>query len=510
MTVSEHHLKLSLETAGIVLVSALALPTLTDPDLWGHLRFGLDIIAARQVPLADTYSFTSDRPWINHEWLSEVLMAASYSAFGTVGLIGLKFVLLAGFVATTWLALWLRGVGALWRFIAVAFVILASLALLHSIRPQLWSLLCTSTLLAMLSARRRSWLIATPFLFAVWVNSHGGWMIGLLVLVVWLAEECHAGAISGRVATLTVAACASATLANPYGYKLLMFIGETVRTTRDDVTEWLPVIESKPYLVIWVGSVVLLARAAAGRRAFHLIASLALAYLSWRVLRVTPFFALVTVVAALPWHKERIRPMVRTIPFRGRDRTIAAAMCAIVLAAAAVTWSVAAATSLSCIRILPDGPDQVAAAAIKRLELRGRMITWFDWGEYAIWQFGPTLQVSMDGRRETVYGPDTLQRHRSFIRAGFDGWPELETLRPDYIWLPRTLPAANFVVQRGWRPIISTQRSIVWTRDVNIVPATADSSQPERCFPGLAEPRSDQRADGSVAGRARGHTIIGN
>jgi hypothetical protein len=49
MTLHERHLKFSLEAAAILLVAALALPTQTDVDLWGHLRFGLDIIASKQV-----------------------------------------------------------------------------------------------------------------------------------------------------------------------------------------------------------------------------------------------------------------------------------------------------------------------------------------------------------------------------------------------------------------------------------------------------------------------------
>ena len=59
-----------------------------DPDLWGHLRFGLDVLAMRHLPTADPYSYTSDRPWVNYEWLSELVMGASYRAFGTWGLSG--------------------------------------------------------------------------------------------------------------------------------------------------------------------------------------------------------------------------------------------------------------------------------------------------------------------------------------------------------------------------------------------------------------------------------------
>src|SRR5450759_1399246 len=69
-----------------VLLLVLVAEGTADPDLWGHLRFGQDIVAAGGIPDADTYSFTSDRPWVNHEWLAEVLMAVAYDWFGRPGL----------------------------------------------------------------------------------------------------------------------------------------------------------------------------------------------------------------------------------------------------------------------------------------------------------------------------------------------------------------------------------------------------------------------------------------
>src|SRR4026209_377276 len=64
--------------------------TIADADLWGHLLFGRDILQLRGLPSRDAYSFTSDIPWTNHEWLAEVLSWASYSLGGSVGLVALK------------------------------------------------------------------------------------------------------------------------------------------------------------------------------------------------------------------------------------------------------------------------------------------------------------------------------------------------------------------------------------------------------------------------------------
>jgi hypothetical protein len=46
---------------GLLLVClAVMARTEADPDLWGHVRFGADIVAAQSVPRVDVYSFTSD------------------------------------------------------------------------------------------------------------------------------------------------------------------------------------------------------------------------------------------------------------------------------------------------------------------------------------------------------------------------------------------------------------------------------------------------------------------
>ena len=57
--------------------------TIADPDLWGHVRFGLDILETGRIVHADPYSYlTGEQPWINHEWLAEVVFYLLYRAGG--------------------------------------------------------------------------------------------------------------------------------------------------------------------------------------------------------------------------------------------------------------------------------------------------------------------------------------------------------------------------------------------------------------------------------------------
>src|SRR5262249_33646347 len=91
----------------IVQFVILALLSLTaaDADLWGHLTFGSDILTSGHVVQVDRYSFTSDLPWINHEWLAEIVMATGWRLGGSLGLVAVKLTLFWGagaFVLAAW------------------------------------------------------------------------------------------------------------------------------------------------------------------------------------------------------------------------------------------------------------------------------------------------------------------------------------------------------------------------------------------------------------------------
>src|SRR5262245_39968098 len=103
---SRTHARQSEEAAGVLIIRLTLLALLlgglarswADPDLWGHVRFGGDIIGSG-IPRTDHYSFTSDISWINHEWLAEVLMYASWVGGGGAGLVALKMLTIAGTLA---------------------------------------------------------------------------------------------------------------------------------------------------------------------------------------------------------------------------------------------------------------------------------------------------------------------------------------------------------------------------------------------------------------------------
>ena len=70
---------------------------LSDPDLWGHVLWGRELLAHGSLPRGNPYSYSAPGfLWLRHEWLSEVIMAAMFDKFGPFGLKLLKFTCTAG------------------------------------------------------------------------------------------------------------------------------------------------------------------------------------------------------------------------------------------------------------------------------------------------------------------------------------------------------------------------------------------------------------------------------
>ena len=128
--------------------------TTADPDLWGHLRFGLDLLETGRVVRPDPYSYlTAGVTWVNHEWLAEALMAVAWRAAGAfgspaTGLVLLKLAMVVAVVAIVYSHLLWRGLSA----IAAGTIVLAYLPVLlpwlGAVRPQMFTYVCFALTLA--------------------------------------------------------------------------------------------------------------------------------------------------------------------------------------------------------------------------------------------------------------------------------------------------------------------------------------------------------------------------
>jgi len=446
-----------------------------DPDLWGHLRFGLDALASGRLPITDPYSFTQDVPWINHEWLSEATQALAYRAGGVLGLVLLKAaVLAAAFLILTNAT---TGIDDRHRWWLLAAGIIGVAPAAFTMRPQIWTLLAIPLLWQMLDRR---WLLAVPVLFALWANLHGGWIVGMGVGGLWLvgraidswvtrarAGPAEAGPhVPLREAAALVTALA-ATLLNPYGWRLWRFLLTTVRPSRA-ISEWRPVWEQSDATsgLIWalIALVIVVPTIVRRRSSIAWAGALPAAWLgimSLFVARLVPLFGEVALLGlASAWREPAGRvlsdPPSKT-PHRIVDAIVGAAICVANLVPEA-----------RCLPIVADTwtPDVRAASALASPAAHGRLVLPFNWGEYAIWHFGPRLRVSIDGRRETVYSDRVVDIQSAAAHGLPPGLEHLRQTQPEYVWLPSDTGAgtAAWLSMNGYRIDVETGRSFVAVR----------------------------------------------
>lgn len=78
----------------LLFVSTLLIRKIHNYDVWWHLKTGQYIIEHQSIPELDPFSYTaSDRPWINHQWLADVLLYTTYKLSGFKGLVLLKTII---------------------------------------------------------------------------------------------------------------------------------------------------------------------------------------------------------------------------------------------------------------------------------------------------------------------------------------------------------------------------------------------------------------------------------
>lgn len=194
-----------------------------DPDFGWHLNSG-GYILGHGIPYHDIYTYTASAfPWIHHEWLSDVINVLIYNAGG--------FVLLGTFFAALWTAAVYLIAGKVKLREAVIVVLAAiSFASFVSIRDVVW----TTLLLSVIHRAYDKHYRILPFVFLLWANLHGGFVIGFVYLAWRITTERH------WPRAWVLPAVATATLVNPYGIRIYHEILTTLFDTglHHSIMEW--------------------------------------------------------------------------------------------------------------------------------------------------------------------------------------------------------------------------------------------------------------------------------
>ncbi len=249
----------SFPVAIVALVSMLGVLTVRsrvdDPDMWWHLKLGEVMWTSHTIPTTDTFSYTTNHhATIPHEWLSQLLIYAFYRCGGYSGLMLWLCLFMAAVIIAGYGLCWLYSGNAKVAFLGALTVWFFSTVGL-AVRPQMIGyLLLIVELLVLHLGRTRNprWFFALPPLFALWVNCHGSFLLGIGVGAIVLfcsffsfrSGSLVAARWEPRSRKMLMAAlllCAAALFVNPAGAKLVLYPFEIMLRSPvnlSEVTEW--------------------------------------------------------------------------------------------------------------------------------------------------------------------------------------------------------------------------------------------------------------------------------
>jgi len=395
---------------------------IAEPDIWWHLRNAAYLFQHHSFPSVDTYSFTAaGSPWMNFEWLSEVPFFLAFKAMGLQGLLLVYFSLLV----LIYIGVYHRScrAGADCKDATLATLLAIFLGVV-SIGPRtlLFGWLCMVGLLLVLDRFQRTgkclWLL--PPLFALWINLHGSWIFGVVVLVLTIASglvEGEWGLVVARRWTpgelkkllLALAASLAALFVNPFGYKLLLFpfdVTFRLRGAVQYVQEWQSVDfstgDGKLALIVILA---LLAAALLSRRRWKLDEVLLTAFALWAALSHARFLFLAGLVLV-----PILAPRLKLFPPYQRELDkpwLNAGIMAAVVGSLIFFFPSAA-------RLQQKVDEQYPTAALQfmqRQHLKGRIFNQYVWGGYMEWNT-PELKPFIDGRAFIFVYNGVLDDHR--------------------------------------------------------------------------------------------------
>lgn len=165
----------------------ISFQNISDLDYFFHIKTGEYILSNKTIPNTDPYSFTmTNKPWSNHEWLYQVMIYFTYHNFGFNGLFLFRII---PFILTFILLLFIIA-DIDWPI--GFFIIFFSMKIVYSrlvLRPDTFCFLFYIIFLLPFFYKKRWLLYLLPFIQVLWVNIHGFFYLGPIILGLYLLTK---------------------------------------------------------------------------------------------------------------------------------------------------------------------------------------------------------------------------------------------------------------------------------------------------------------------------------
>jgi hypothetical protein len=474
----------------MLVFSPLSAGLLRDADTGVHIRNGERIMATRAIPRTDSFSYTRHgKPWYAWEWLYDLVIAAIHHVSGLNGVILFN----AAIVSTTF--------ALLFRFVLIrsgnlavaAFLTLSALAAaqVHMLaRPHVLSWLLTvlwGECLCRFEDGQRSALLWLPPLTLLWVNLHGGFIVGLGLLGIFAAGRIWSTLTIPRdgdkekIVQLVVvlSGCLLTTLLTPYGYRLHVHVYQYLsnRFLMDNIDEFTsPNFHFAVYRYFELFIVLLIAGVALARDRLTTTGFLLLLFSLHAALYATRNIPIAVIIMSLvlgPLMTAAISPRseCQFVP-RWLHGTLAAGQgisdsmtrleeqlhghLAVLVVMAASLVLVMNGGRLFSRQILNAHFDEKvfpvkAAQFITQRSIRDHLFTSDVWGAYLIYKLYPATKVYFDDRHD-FYGEAFVREYGKAFLATRQWREPLDRYQVAWVLMPTDSPLSTVLREsRDWR-----------------------------------------------------------
>jgi len=496
---------------------ALAPRLLGDASVGWHIRNGERMLRTHSITRVDPFSVTmGGQTWYAWEWLYDAKIAGIHHWMGLNGVVFFTAVIIALTFALT-LRLCLRR-GADLPVAALLLALSLGVSMIHLFaRPHvlswlftvIWFQLLDSSESANLAASpRRLWYL--PALMLLWVNVHGGFVLGFALLGLYLlsaairyyrsrdGEESRSLAQRSKTLGIVTVASLAASLINPYGYELHVHVYRylTSRWLMNHIDEFLSPnfhgVAQQCFVAILLITIVALAAAHNKPSLSRVLVLLLATYSGLYAARSLPVSSLLfTLIVAPLWTQAltdarenenlslRLRAFVsRWQEFTGRVRNVELGFRGHLWPAAAVFLGV-----LVCAHQGRLGttqwmhahfdPKHIPVQATDTIVERGIREPIFapdSWGGYLIYRLYPENRVFVDDRHD-FYGVDFLRDYLKAIRLTPDWDKFLNEKHVNWALLPAGSALANMLEETTqWNVVYRDGTAVLLERKQLLAP----------------------------------------
>jgi hypothetical protein len=472
---------------GLILIGPKTLNI--DGDLGRHLTIGNYILVTRSIPTKDIFSHTmAGQPLTPHEWLAQVIFAASNRILGLDGIVLIE----ATIIAVTFTMVYLDTLNRGKSFLIAAGLTFwgAAASSLHWVaRPHIFTflfLVLWTPGVRRVARGETNALWGLPLLMLIWANSHGAFLAGFVVwgcyICGWIFDyytEIEKPSVRIFKNLVTIGALSFlATLINPAGWHLwttsLGYLQNTylISHTQEYFSPDFHVAGTIPFLVIVFFSIFILSR---GWKKLPTSEGLLLA--GWTTMglysaRNIPLFAIVA-TPILAWYLQSFTTKIKSI---GQvDHFIDV----IDTQLKGILWPMAFMVIIALLYIMGKpldiqkqgnkfDPTIFPVNAVNWLTenpQKGRVFNYFPWGGYLLYRQWPDQLVFIDGQTD-FYG-EKLTRDYENVLTLRDGWREILTrYEADWVIIPMDSKLAiELDTDPGWSTVYQDELTFISARN---------------------------------------------